>query len=703
MIDSCIRMTLDLRHENMSQTVKVKRSDTGRVLRISLADDGAPYQIEPDCFVVFTAKKPDKTVLFNDCAVENNEVVYKFTEQTTATVCRMPVEIRVYGGDGKLITSARFYLDVTDTVYHAEDILSQDEIDAVDALIRETVAVKNEIENKLANGEFVGEQGPQGEQGIQGEQGPAGPEGPQGPKGDPGEQGPAGVQGPEGPQGPRGEDGTVSFDELTPEQMELLRGPQGPRGEQGEPGQQGMPGLNGMDGISATHSWNGTVLTVSSASGTSSADLKGSKGDRGEPGAAGKTPVKGEDYFTGEDKQELVAEILKDLPEGGGADNVLLVTIDTKANTCSHSAYEIFKAFSEGKIVFGVEYSEAGNKTYKVYTLLHTIPSIAHFFKLETTTTINSNGVKKMESFRIYECEVDNQKNVTSRSNLSTFVPTGSYGNEGHYLKYSAYDGIRWAPLPETNMFANLPTFDLNEMGMPAITLDGTIYECECDTTELMAAMEKSIVIIRGDINDGTEVFKGEGLFMHTMHVTNGVHQAVVRATIKFSGDFYDFRLIVEPGIIYLSATPDTSGGSCEIPAFNLTEMGLPVLSLDGTRAEVETDTTALRAALSSGLVKVTLNVYFNGYPVTVTAIDRGHYIDSEDTYQVCTMLHTSRNDAHYMHLAVFNVLSTYISACVLPVAQEGKTPEKGVDYWTDADIAEIKSYVDDAILGGAW
>lgn len=30
-------------------------------------------------------------------------------------------------------------------------------------------------------------------------------------------------------------------------------------------------------------------------------------------------------------------------------------------------------------------------------------------------------------------------------------------------------------------------------------------------------------------------------------------------------------------------------------------------------------------------------------------------------------------------------------------------TPVKGRDYWTAADIAEIKSYVDDAILNGAW
>ena len=33
----------------------------------------------------------------------------------------------------------------------------------------------------------------------------------------------------------------------------------------------------------------------------------------------------------------------------------------------------------------------------------------------------------------------------------------------------------------------------------------------------------------------------------------------------------------------------------------------------------------------------------------------------------------------------------------------DGYTPVRGTDYWTEADIATIKSYVDDAILGGAW
>ena len=40
-------------------------------------------------------------------------------------------------------------------------------------------------------------------------------------------------------------------------------------------------GDKGDNGIDATHSWNGTVLTITSASGTSSANLKGEKGDPG--------------------------------------------------------------------------------------------------------------------------------------------------------------------------------------------------------------------------------------------------------------------------------------------------------------------------------------------------------------------------------------------------------------------------------------
>ena len=77
----------------------------------------------------------------------------------------------------------------------------------------------------------------------------------------------------------------------------------------------GQPGADGKDGVSATHSWSGTVLTVTSASGTSSANLKGDKGDTG---ANGKTPVKGTDYWTAADKSAMVSDVLAALPTWNG-------------------------------------------------------------------------------------------------------------------------------------------------------------------------------------------------------------------------------------------------------------------------------------------------------------------------------------------------------------------------------------------------
>ena len=190
-----------------------------------------------------------------------------------------------------------------------------------------------------------GVQGPQGEQGIQGPKGDAGEpglQGPKGEKGDTGAQGPQGIQGVQGEKGDKGD--AFTYADFTAEQLAALKGEkgdkgntgeQGPKGDIGETGPKGDTGAQGpagADGVSVTHSWNGTTLTVTSASGTSSADLKGEKGDagaqgpagadgaqgpkgdKGDPGemgpqgpagADGHTPVKGTDYFTESDKQEI--------------------------------------------------------------------------------------------------------------------------------------------------------------------------------------------------------------------------------------------------------------------------------------------------------------------------------------------------------------------------------------------------------------
>ena len=63
----------------------------------------------------------------------------------------------------------------------------------------------------------------------------------------------------------------------------------------------------------------GDPFTYSDFTAEQLAALKGAKGDKGDPGAPGKngkTPVKGTDYWTAADKQEIVNDVIAALPDG---------------------------------------------------------------------------------------------------------------------------------------------------------------------------------------------------------------------------------------------------------------------------------------------------------------------------------------------------------------------------------------------------
>lgn len=94
-----------------------------------------------------------------------------------------------------------------------------------------------------------------------------------GPKGDQGIQGPPGNMGPSGPMGKNGIDGNVSFDELSDEQLNMLRGERGFKGEQGDPGFSAyeMAVATGFDGTE--------IQWVES--------LRGAQGPQGEIGPQG--------------------------------------------------------------------------------------------------------------------------------------------------------------------------------------------------------------------------------------------------------------------------------------------------------------------------------------------------------------------------------------------------------------------------------
>lgn len=136
--------------------------------------------------------------------------------------------------------------------------------------------------------------GPAGPQGPQGLQGAVGPEGP---------QGEVGPQGPVGPQGEKGADGTMTFEDLTPEQKASLKGDKGDKGDTGAAGPQGEPGPKGDKGDP------GETGPQGPKGDTGATGAQGPQGLQGEPGTNGTTPVKGVDYWTAADQTSIINQL----------------------------------------------------------------------------------------------------------------------------------------------------------------------------------------------------------------------------------------------------------------------------------------------------------------------------------------------------------------------------------------------------------
>lgn len=106
-----------------------------------------------------------------------------------------------------------------------------------------------------------------------------------------------GQSGPQGPQGPKGADGTMTFEDLTPEQKASLKGDKGdtgaagPQGEPGPKGDKGDPGPKGDKGD------------------TGETGAQGPQGEQGPAGTNGTTPVKGVDYWTAADQTSIINQL----------------------------------------------------------------------------------------------------------------------------------------------------------------------------------------------------------------------------------------------------------------------------------------------------------------------------------------------------------------------------------------------------------
>lgn len=273
------RFTLDIQ-SNLSQvSLPVKLNDSGRRLLIGLTDGGNPYIISDGSMAKFTYKKaePNSEGVYEagiyDCVLEDNYSTIRFdlTSAVTSVAGVVDCEIRLYGPNGRLLTSPRFIMVVDERVIYDDDIpLSEGQASTIDAIILTEAAradaEANRVEAETARKEAEAERKTASENAVNNANTAA-----------TNAQAVADTLTQKLASGDYdGEDG------LTP-----YIGANGNwwigKVDTGNPSR----GANGTDGVSATHSWNGTVLTIKSASGSSSADLKGDKGDKGYKGDKG--------------------------------------------------------------------------------------------------------------------------------------------------------------------------------------------------------------------------------------------------------------------------------------------------------------------------------------------------------------------------------------------------------------------------------
>lgn len=165
MNNSIYKINLELHEVGSQLTLTAKAYDTARQIRCTFTDNGRPYVITDDCFAVFTAKKPDGNILFNATHIDGNVVHYDFTVNTVNASGVLECEMRLYNGNGKLITSPRFSILVDDTVYHDGDVIeSASEYTALTKLMEMVVSTLGEIPSPVLYGMAQNLSGEQKEQ-----------------------------------------------------------------------------------------------------------------------------------------------------------------------------------------------------------------------------------------------------------------------------------------------------------------------------------------------------------------------------------------------------------------------------------------------------------------------------------------------------------------------------------------------------------
>ena len=144
------RLTLDVGLRDSYKVVFAKMGDTERRVIAEIKDNGEDYSLAGVNNVEVRCRKADGKQVTKNATKDNNTIVIDISGQMTTCKGTAIVDVVLYGTDGGVLSTAKFYLNVDDGAVNEDDIKSSNEYESLTDALR-TVGLAKEVANTALN------------------------------------------------------------------------------------------------------------------------------------------------------------------------------------------------------------------------------------------------------------------------------------------------------------------------------------------------------------------------------------------------------------------------------------------------------------------------------------------------------------------------------------------------------------------------
>ena len=155
-MDIVTNITLDFAKQTFPIVVFAKQYDyNSRKIAITPLNNGLAYSIEEGITARIQATKPDGKTVINDCTIKNGKIIAEMTAQLLTVDGRVKAEIGLYQDDYCLSTQI-FYICVEESAYDAFAVESSDEYGFIEGALEKAKEALEIAEDALEKAENAG-------------------------------------------------------------------------------------------------------------------------------------------------------------------------------------------------------------------------------------------------------------------------------------------------------------------------------------------------------------------------------------------------------------------------------------------------------------------------------------------------------------------------------------------------------------------